>query len=53
VLEVSSWRERVRGAEGKILGAGVRWLAEREVSSAKNEVKEKATLIDQLKLQDA
>ena len=39
VLEVSPWRERVRGAKGKILGEVVWWLAEIDVSSTNTEVK--------------
>jgi hypothetical protein len=38
VLEVSPWREKFTGAEGRILGGGVWRLAELEVSSAKIEV---------------
>jgi hypothetical protein len=39
LLEVSPWRKRVRGAEGRILGEGLWRLAEMEVCSTKNEVK--------------
>jgi hypothetical protein len=39
---------RVRGAEGRILGEGLRWLAETEVSSAKTDVRQSKISINRL-----